>query len=95
MNSANRHLSMYDPKSKKFTLISTCFPTHHLVFAEDANHTLYLSAGTTGNEVFGWVADGSLKVRVDRELPLAEAAEAHRLIEARATTGKLLLIPGS
>jgi hypothetical protein len=28
---------MYDPASGKFTLISTCFPTHHLIFAEDAN----------------------------------------------------------
>jgi hypothetical protein len=37
LESANRHLSMYDPKSSKFTLISTCFTTHHLVFAEDAN----------------------------------------------------------
>ena len=37
---ATRHLSMYDPKSGKFTLISTCFQTHHLIFAEDADHTL-------------------------------------------------------
>jgi NADPH2:quinone reductase len=45
------------------------------------------------NDVLGWVADGSLKVRIDRELPLSEAAEAHRLLESRATTGKLLLVP--
>jgi NADPH2:quinone reductase len=45
------------------------------------------------NEVFGWVRDGSLAVRIDRELPLAEAAEAHRLLASRETTGKLLLIP--
>jgi hypothetical protein len=55
MNSANRHLSMYDPKSKKFTLISTCFPTHHLVFAEDANHTLWTSAGGPASGVVGWL----------------------------------------
>src|SRR5438445_530617 len=42
---SNRHLSMYDPKTGKITLISTCFPTHHLVFAEDANNTLWTSAG--------------------------------------------------
>jgi hypothetical protein len=41
---ANRHVSMYDPKTKKFTLISTCFSTHHLVFAEDADNTLWLSS---------------------------------------------------
>jgi hypothetical protein len=55
MNSANRHLSMYDPKSKKFTLISTCFSTHHLVFAEDANHTLWTSAGGAASGVVGWL----------------------------------------
>ena len=33
---------MYDPASGKFTLISTCFPTHHLIFAEDANNTLWV-----------------------------------------------------
>jgi hypothetical protein len=52
---ANRHLSMYDPKSKKFTLISTCFSTHHLVFAEDANHTLWTSAGGGGAGAIGWL----------------------------------------
>jgi len=45
-------------------------------------------------DLFRWVREGTLKVRIDRELPLAEAAEAHRLLEGRATTGKLLLIPG-
>jgi NADPH:quinone reductase len=43
-------------------------------------------------EVLGWVADGSLKLTIDRELPLAEAAQAHRLLESRQTMGKLLLI---
>jgi hypothetical protein len=55
LNSANRHLSMYDPKSKKFTLISTCFSTHHLVFAEDANQTLWTSAGGGGAGAIGWL----------------------------------------
>jgi len=52
---ANRHLSMYDPQSGKFTLISTCFSTHHLVFAEDANNTLWTSAGGAANPVLGWL----------------------------------------
>jgi len=55
VESANRHLSMYDPKSGRITLISTCFPTHHLVFAEDANHTLWTSAGGPGSGVIGWL----------------------------------------
>src|SRR3989449_5604961 len=55
VESANRHLSVYDPKSGRITLISTCFPTHHLVFAEDANHTLWTSAGGPGSGVIGWL----------------------------------------
>jgi len=45
-------------------------------------------------EVFAWVADGSLEVRVDRTWPLAEAAQAHAWLEGRRSQGKLLLIPG-
>jgi hypothetical protein len=52
---ATRHLSMFDPKSGKFTLISTCFPTHHLIFAEDAGNTLWTSSGGGGNNVIGWI----------------------------------------
>jgi NADPH2:quinone reductase len=44
-------------------------------------------------DVFGWVQSGKLKVRVSRTLPLQDAAEAHRLLEGRKTTGKVLLIP--
>jgi NADPH:quinone reductase len=44
-------------------------------------------------EVLGWVRDGKLRLRVDREYPLKDAAEAHRMLEARQTTGKVLLIP--
>lgn len=43
--------------------------------------------------VFGWLRDGKLRVHVDRVLPLADAAEAHRLPEGRETTGKVLLVP--
>ena len=43
--------------------------------------------------VLGWVADGSLKVSVGREFPLAAAAEAHAELEDRKTVGKVLLIP--
>ena len=44
-------------------------------------------------EVFGAVGAGRLKVRIGREFPLSQAAEAHRELEARRTTGKILLIP--
>jgi len=42
-------------------------------------------------ELFDWIARGELSVRVDRVLPLEEAAEAHRLLEGRKTAGKLVL----
>jgi NADPH2:quinone reductase len=44
-------------------------------------------------ELLGWVADGSLSVRVGHEFPLTKAADAHRELEGRRTTGKVLLIP--
>jgi NADPH2:quinone reductase len=44
-------------------------------------------------ELLGWVRDGSLRVRIDREFPLASAAEAHAELEGRKTTGKVLLAP--
>jgi hypothetical protein len=55
LKQSNRHLSMFDPETGKFTLISTCFPTHHLQFAEDANHTLWASAGGPASGVVGWL----------------------------------------
>lgn len=44
-------------------------------------------------ELFDWIRSGKLRLRIDRELPLGQAAEAHRLLESRSTAGKLLLIP--
>jgi hypothetical protein len=55
LTEAARHLSMYDPVTGRFSLISTCFPTHHLIFAEDANHTLWTSSGGAGAGVVGWL----------------------------------------
>ncbi len=42
-------------------------------------------------DVLSWMADGTLVVAIDKTLPLAEAAEAHRLLEGRKTSGKLIL----
>ncbi len=48
---ANRHLGVYDPRTGEYKHISTAFSTHHLVFAEDENHTLWTSGG---GQVVGW-----------------------------------------
>jgi NADPH2:quinone reductase len=44
-------------------------------------------------EVLGWVKEGKLRLRIQHEFPLRDAAEAHRALEGRRTTGKILLIP--
>jgi hypothetical protein len=51
-NTSGRQLAMYDPKTGKFSLIDTCYGTHHLFFAEDANDTIWTSGG---GQVVGWL----------------------------------------
>jgi len=55
IETGGRNLSYYDPATGKFTLIDTCFATHHLNFASDANQTLWTSAGVGGPGVIGWL----------------------------------------
>ena len=45
------------------------------------------------SDLFEWIAADALKLRIDRTFPLQEAADAHRALEGRQTTGKVLLIP--
>jgi NADPH2:quinone reductase len=42
-------------------------------------------------DVFRWIGEGKLKLRVEHEYPLAEAAQAHRDLEGRASAGKIIL----
>src|SRR5499426_3153834 len=55
LDTSDRQLSMYDPKTGKWSLISTCFTTQHLYFAKDANNTLWTSAGGPASGVVGWL----------------------------------------
>jgi NADPH2:quinone reductase len=48
---------------------------------------------TRSGDVFGMIAAGTLKLRIEHIYPLSEAPQAHRDLEGRKTTGKLLLIP--
>jgi hypothetical protein len=52
LQNSGRQLAVYDPKTKQLTHISTCYGTHHLMFAEDANNTLWTSGG---GQVVGWL----------------------------------------
>jgi NADPH2:quinone reductase len=68
--------------------------------------SLYLTRPTLGNyiatreelsaratDLFRWIVEGSLPVRIDRTYPLGEAAQAQAALEGRKTTGKVLLLP--
>jgi len=46
------------------------------------------------DDVLGWIAAGKLHVRIERAYTLYTAADAHRDLEGRKTSGKLLIIPG-
>ncbi|MGD0955590.1 MAG: carboxypeptidase-like regulatory domain-containing protein [Candidatus Acidiferrales bacterium] len=51
---SGRQLEMYDPATGQISMIDTCFGTHHLQFADDANNTLWTSSGGGGG-VVGWL----------------------------------------
>jgi NADPH2:quinone reductase len=58
----------------------------------DHIHTPELLRARTA-QLFDWIVDGRLRVRIGGEYPLADAMQAHADIESRKTTGKLLLVP--
>src|SRR5579872_7099329 len=58
---------------------------HYVATREELEHR--------AGDVLGWVTDGKLKLRIEHIYKLENAAQAHRELEARKTTGKLLLIP--
>jgi hypothetical protein len=53
LQSSFRQASYYDPKTKQFTLIDTCFSTHHLQFDNDPDETVYFNE--LSGPIFGWV----------------------------------------
>jgi hypothetical protein len=55
LDESARQLSRYDPLTKKWDLIDTCFTTHHLYFGHDVNNTLWTSAGPPNSGVVGWL----------------------------------------
>jgi hypothetical protein len=52
LDASERQIALYEPGSGKYTFVDTCFSTHHLQFAQDANNTLWTSGG---HEVVGWL----------------------------------------
>jgi len=78
----------FDPQilNRKGSLFLTRPTLNHYVATRD-------ELLSRANELLGWIRSGELSVRVGEEFPLAKAADAHRAIAARRTTGKVLLIP--
>ena len=66
------------------------FATRPLLFSYIATRA---ELETTAADLFAAVADGTVSIKVGQTFPLREAAEAHRALEGRATTGSTLLIP--
>ena len=64
LEGARRHLAMYDPVTEQLTHISTCFSTHHLMFAEDEDNTLWTSGG---GQVVGWLNTRKFEESGDEE----------------------------
>jgi NADPH2:quinone reductase len=57
-------------------------------------HATDKELSTSAEAIVGWMAQGNLKVRIDRVLPLSEAQAAHRLVEEHApVAGKIVLTP--
>ena len=48
----NRHVAVFEPATKKYSFVDTCFGTHHLQFGYDANDTIWTSGG---GPVLGWI----------------------------------------
>jgi NADPH2:quinone reductase len=78
-----RHPHVRNAKGSLFLTRPSLF--HYIATRDD----LVRRAG----DVLGWIQKGELKLRIGATFPLAEAAQAHRDLEGRRTTGKVLLIP--
>ena len=76
------------PVSPLALMPKSLFLTRPTLFSHIATTAERLDRWT---ELAGWVRNGVLDVRVGHTFPLADAAEAHRALESRSTTGKILL----
>jgi len=78
----------FDPQvlNQKGSLFLTRPTLHHYIATRE-------DLVARAEEVLDWVREEKLQVRIAAELPLAQAPEAHRLLESRRSAGKVLLIP--
>ena len=71
------------PKGSRFLTRPTLF-----AYTADRKNLVWRTS-----DVFNWINEGKLKLRIEHFFPLAEAQEAHRALEGRKTTGKVILTP--
>jgi NADPH2:quinone reductase len=85
---ASGPVAPFDPAilSAKRSLFLTCPSLPHYIADR-------VSLEKRAGDVLGWIASRKLKVSIEFTFPLANVAEAHRSLEGRKTTGKVLLIP--
>src|SRR2546423_855300 len=91
-------IALYGQSSGPIGMIGTPIPnTKGSLFLRGPSLNVYIATREElqqrAGELFGWIREGKLKLRTEFEFPLKDAAEAHRALEGRKTTGKVLLIP--
>ncbi len=74
----------------KFDIWKSYFYTRPSFFVHTRKREDLLASA---QDLFGAIRSGAVKVNINRRVPLEDAAEAHRLVEGRGTTGSVLLIP--
>ena len=86
LTNSGRQASVFHPDTEEFTLVDTCFGTHHLQFGEDAENTLYFSGDT---RVIGWVRTSPLLDGPEGPLvdPIRDQAPARLALRAEAAQG--------
>ena len=103
----DRGLSVLSPRGMMVTFGNASGPVEPVLPLKlMQGGSLFLTRPTLGNyiatredlearagDLFDWIGDGSLDVRIGERIPLAEARRAHELLEGRSTTGKVLLVP--
>ena len=77
--------SIPDLKARGSLFVTRPSLNHHIARRDEL--------ASRAGDVLGWVKDGKVKLRLEHQFPLAEAAAAHRALEGRKTTGKILLLP--
>jgi len=70
-------------------LAPSLFLTRPSLFDYTSSHEELLKRSA---DLFGWIESGKLNIRIGGRMPMSQAAEAHRMLEGRLTTGKMLLV---